>query len=289
MKRTNFYFSKIIFTAILLYISATLKSQVEQTENNRTRDKDLLDSLLNSEQLDSLPGKPMTYYSHGYSIRAKTIQQLVRDCVAFYTPLFPGKVFNEKIFLLNKSDWERLPFPQPYGLPHYTDINESLIVSADKNALSHLNNAQNETTSDSVVSGFDYVALHELGHYVFFTLYNIQKEHWFNEVMASYFLICYLQKENLPLDLVKTDPSFVPKYKRLEDFERLYARVGPQNYDWYQRKFIQLGYSLYPDLKTNLIKNVIENYSSNGKKLDAPVLFDSLAPQKMLEWRKGMQ
>ena len=73
------------------------------------------------------------------------------------------------------------------------------------------------------------------------------------------------------------------------DFEKLYGGVGPQNYNWYQRKFIELGYSLYPDFKTSLIEKVLANYSDNGKNLNSSDLLNSLAPKRMDEWQKEMQ
>ena len=202
---------------------------------------------------------------------------------------FPGDNYQVCINILDKTDWEKLPFPHPYGLPHFTDINQSIIVPADKNALSKLNNSQSQDENNDQPGGYDYVALHELGHYFFFTLHNLNKEHWLNETLASYYLICWLNANHLPLDLGKPDADFVPKYKTLEDFEKLYIRVGPKNYDWYQRKFIQLDYSLYPPLKVGLINDVLQNYATGGNNLDALSLFRNLSPEKMKDWLNGME
>jgi hypothetical protein len=93
----------------------------------------------------------------------------------------------------------------------------------------------------------------------------------------------------LTLDLGKENPDFSLQHKSLEDFEKLYARVGPQNYDWYQRRFIDLGFSLYPSLKTKLIRDVFENYSPSGKNSDPVDLFKSFSPKIMDDWLKGMK
>ncbi len=217
---------------LLLFVCIGISVQAQQPDH--AHDKQTLDSLLTSEHLDSLPGFPVTLYSHGYTVRAEAIQKLVRSCIQFYQSQFPGDLYIVQIEILNEKDWKRLPYPNPYGFPHFTDVNQSIIVSADKNALNRLNKMDDQQSNDSVTAGYDYVALHELGHYFFFTLHQIDKEHWLNETLASYYMICFLKDKHLVLDIGKENSEYSAKYKTLDDFEKLYFRVGPQNYDWYQ-------------------------------------------------------
>lgn len=286
MKKFGYRFSLLPFVIIAIVLNC-LSSQAQN--NDVGHDRKLLDSLLISEHLDTLRGLPVTLYSHGYTTRARAIQALVRSCIEFYKNQYPGDHYEVQIEILNEKDWKTLPFPQPYGFPHFTDVNQSIIVSADKNALNKLNKMDDQGTSDSTTAGYDFVALHELGHYFFFTLHQIDREHWLNEMLASYFMICYLKEKKLTLDIGKENPSFSPKHRTLADFESLYFRVGPQNYDWYQRRFIDLGYSLYPPLKTTLIQKVLTNYGKDGKKADGLSFIKSVAPATMEAWLKVMQ
>jgi hypothetical protein len=253
MKKILLRFSFVPLIMFLCFVSY-LSAKAQNTDNDRERK--ILDSLLWNEHLDTLQGSPVTLYSHGYTTRAKAIQALVGSCIGFYQMQFPRDRYAVQIEILNEKDWKTLPFPQPYGFPHFTEVNQSIIVSADKNALNRLNKMDDQQTNDSMTAGYDYVALHELGHYFFFTLHQIDKEHWLNEMLASYFMICFLKENNLTLDIGKENPSFSPRHKTLTDFETLYFKVGPQNYDWYQRRLIELGFLLYPQLKTRLIRYI---------------------------------
>lgn len=284
---------KIIFRllvtpfVLVLFVCCGLSAQAQQVNN--AHDKQMLDSLLTSENLDTLHDFPVTLFSRGYGVRAKAVQNLVKSCIRFYQAQFPGDLYKVQIEILNEKDWKTLPFPHPYGFPHFTDINQSIIVSADKNALNRLNKMDDQQSNDSITAGYDYVALHELGHYFFFTLHQINKEHWLNETLASYYMICFLKENHLLLDIGKENIAFSVKYKTLEDFEKLYFRVGPQNYDWYQRRLIDLGFLLYPQLKTKLIQDVLINYNIGGKNLDALTLMKDIDPPVMNEWLKEMQ
>lgn len=273
------------FGFILLCASLSLQAQNPAA----IHDKEMLDSLFTAEHLDTLPGLPVTLYTHGYTVRAKAIQALVSSCITFYHGLFPMDSYAVQIEIINEKDWKTLPFPHPYGFPHFTDVNQSIIVAADKNALNKLNKLSDQISADSTTEGYDYVALHELGHYFFFTLHQINKERWLNETLASYYMICYLKQFNLRLDIGKENPSYSPQHRSIADFEQLYIKVGPQNYDWYQRRFIDLDFLLYPQLKTNLIKEVINNYGAGGKNIDGMTLFKNLEPATMDLWLKNMQ
>jgi hypothetical protein len=133
--------------------------------------------------------------------------------------------------------------------------------------------------------------LHELGHIFIERANHIYiPEKWANEFIASYFAICFFEQyKNYP-GLPQMDQSCLqPKYKTLEDFQRLYNKVGGPNYAWYQGKFQVLGEKLYPKFKTELLKKFIYNYSAEGKKLDPLVLIQQLSPEITNQWLKGMK
>lgn len=287
---------KKIFEGLLLsFFILILKNVKAQDPQSARQNKIAINSILATEQLDKLEGRPTTFYSPAYEVRAKAIHQLVKNCISFYESHFPGKKFDLRVYVLNRTDWEKVPFGQPYGLIGYFPDNVLEIVCADKNALAHLVGAPDDPVkSDNIISGYDVGALHELGHYFLGTLYNLSssmKDQWLKEAMATYFMICYLKEKHIAPgteEMLKiTSP--LPMHTSLLDFQHLYLNVGPANYDWYQRKFAQLDFALYPQLKLELIKKVIENYSPGGKKLDGISLLKSLAPETMNKWLKEMQ
>ncbi len=261
-----------------------------QFKDSLLQNKKAIDSILLSEHLNKLAGKPPTFYSNGFHVRAAALQALVRNCMKFYEMHF-DKTFNVSIYVLNDSDWQKPPFGVPYGLPDYVPENKLEIIGAEKNALAHISGRPDDPEkSDSIVSGYDYVALHELGHYFFVTLNKLRTEKWLDEFLASYFLICYIQGNNIDFDLknfFKPDGDW--RHKTLEDFNKLYDNVGPANYDWYQKEFLQLGLQLYPQFRLGLINKITENYSLHGKHLTALMLLKNIAPVTTDNWLKEMQ
>ncbi len=282
-------FLSLIF--LLIAFSTINKDVCAQLRDSILQNKIAIDSILASEQLEKLKGEPVTYYSTGFEVRAKAIQQLISNCILFYETKFPDKKFNVRLYLLNKSDWEKPPFDEPYGMPFYNRRNIIMVVAAEKNALRRLTGLPDDPVkSDSILSTFDYQPIHELGHYFFFTLNNLYKEKWLNEFLATYFLICFIKEKNLVPELEdELKAGYSVAHKTLDDFQKLYGGVGPVNYHWYQCKFAQLGYKLYPQLKIGLIKNVIKNYSPGGENLEGISLLKKLAPEIMDEWLKEMQ
>ena len=280
------------FALVLLPFSFAIDSSTfAQQASTQEKSKNYIDSTLLSENLVSLKGNPSTLHSHGFDIRANTLQKLFNDCINYYERIFPEKKFAAHVYVLSKNDWERPSFEEPYGMPFYDPDYDILVIAAEKDALAKLSGLKDVTkTSDSVLTGLDYQPLHELGHYFFFTLYKINNKKWFNEFLATYFLICYLKERNLEPDLENELKADYPvEHKTLEDFQKLYLHVGPQNYHWYQSKFAKLGFMLYPQLKINLIKEVLNNYKPGGKDLSGITLLRDLAPETLNEWLKEMQ
>jgi hypothetical protein len=287
----------LLFTNFLLFIFGgsdcqTLDSLKIESEDSIQQIRKI-DSALATENLFKLNSRPETFYSVSYEARAKAVHKLVKDCILFYESRFPPKNFSVKLYVLNKADWEKVPFGQPYGLIGYFPGNNLEIIAAEKNAMARLVGAPDDSVkTDSVVSGYDMGALHELGHYFFITLNGMDKDLWFNEFIADYFMICYIKEKHVGFEIEEMAKITYssPQHKTLDDFQKFYASgLGPANYDWYQRKFAQLGFALYPKLKLELIKQILQNYSAVGKNIDCTELIEKLAPDIMNSWLKGMQ
>jgi hypothetical protein len=172
-------YKKYFFSNLLLGLSffVGLQSVCAQQTDNMKRNKEILDSVFKSENLVALHGNTNMFYSAGFDVRAKTIQNLFNGCIDFYQNIFPEKPFLVSVYLLNQADWNKQHFYFPYGLPFYDPGYDVLVIAADKDALAKLTGLKDiPKTPDSVLTGFDYQPLHELGHYFFFTLNNINKE-----------------------------------------------------------------------------------------------------------------
>lgn len=289
---------KLIITLTAFFL-CTICSYAQQNYNNaqqyyesEANEAAKIGSAINSFHWDTLSGKIPVLYSKNYKVRAKTLQSMVENCAEFYEPKFPKIKFDLYIMVLTKEDWYKIHLNElsSYGMPNYIPEINKLFIAADKKAVGKLF-GETDNTSGTHLSKFDCIALHELGHAF---LQNFNKLYtgklWADEFLASYFAICFFEEhKNYPGLPQVGESGYQPKYKTLADFERLYDKVGAQNYGWYQGQFQNLGYKLYPKFKTELLTKFIDNYSANGKKLDPLVLLQQLAPEKTNQWLKEME
>lgn len=250
--------------------------------------------ILAGLSLDTLHGKITVLYSRGYEVRAKAIDALIENCVRFYEQKFPGTIFQTQIVLIDSAAWERISIEgsermPPYGMPNNNSVIDKIFIAADKKAVAHLF-GQTDKLPDSVLSMFDNVALHELGHIFLINLKHTHFEkRWVNEFLASYFAICFLEEIHSKNGLPRVDlSSYQPNHKSLEDFERLYGQMDGPNFAWYHGKFTKLGYELYPKYKTDLL-NIFIASQSDGKKQDPLTLLKQRSPAITNQWLDEMK
>lgn len=266
-----------------------------QYQDSITQNKKAIDSLLIHEHLESLDGLPKTFYSKGFKVRAQALQKLVADCINFYQHNFPSHRFNVPLYVLDSKDWNEQLFGAPYSLPNYLPENNIIIIGAEKNALAKLSGQPTTTISDSIVSGYDYVAIHELGHYFLITLNHTRtRKKWMDEFVANYFMTAFIKEKRKSVYsqwqlMIDSNNIHTPPHRTLADFENLYDQVGPANYDWYQKKFVELAFQLYPYFKSELIKMVFENYAPRSKNTGALMFMKTMAPSVMKKWLMEMQ
>lgn len=288
--------SKILFTVVMLYANCSFAQQqfagAKGYYRFEAKEAARIGAAINAAHWDTLPGKIPVLYSKNSAVRAKAIQALVGECAEFYKPLFPKIKFDLYIMVLNQKDWNKIYLTSlsNYGMPNYIPEIRKLFAASDKRAVGKLF-GETDNTSDTHLSSFDCIALHELGHAFLQTFNKLYTGNlWSDEFLASYFAICFFEEHKEYPGLPQVgETGYSPKYKSLSDFERLYSNVGDQNYGWYQAQFQNLGYMLYPKFKTELIKKFIENNSVTGKKLSSIDLLKHLAPEIMNQWLKGME
>ena len=178
----------------------------------------------------------------------------------------------------------------PYGMPNSISNINKVFIAADKKAVAQLF-GQTDNLPDSILSMFDNIALHELGHIFLINLKHTHfEERWANEFLASYFAICFLEESHSKSGLPRVDLSgYQPHYKSLEDFERLYSQMNGPNFAWFQGKFVELGYELYPKYKTGLLNRFIVGQSVSGKDLNPLTLLKQLEPKITNQWLAEMK
>jgi len=250
----------------------------------------LLDDNLSKLSLGTIDGKIKTRYGQGYELRAKTLQTLLEKCCTYYEEKSSKVQFTVELLVLGEQDWNTLGTGIPYGLPTSLNSENKILIAGDKNYVGSLF-GKPDTLPDDILSEFDYIVLHELGHNYIEYLYEINVGyHWATEFIASYFAICYLEDTKSEMGLPELGSTgYIPQYRSLDDFERLYAGVGPQNYGWYQEKFIELGKQLYPTFKLKLIDKFINNFSHQGKRTEPEKFFKKLSPKITQSWLQQMQ
>jgi hypothetical protein len=286
MKRNVIFLTLVLLAGIIHGQGITDSSKILLGQYN---------ALLSGFSLDSIHGEITALYSKNYEVRAKAVHRLLNDCSKFYNKQFPDVLFNPQVLILDSPAWNTIARTIPnslpvYGLPDAEPKVNKIFIAADKKAVAELVGLH-DNLPDSILSEFDYIALHELGH-IFLLRYKKTFTHkrWADEFLASYFALCYLKQVNDTLGLPQLDQTgFKPKYKTLVYFDGLYEDVGPANYAWYQGKFQKLATQLYPVFKLKLLKAFINNYSGKGNTEDPLELLMHLSPSITKPWAEEMK
>lgn len=205
--------------------------------------------------LDSLAGPLPVHYSASFAARAAEVQTTLREGAQFFADSLrlPTEV---RVALLSRADWTRIS-QVPYGVP-YVQGGVVFIPAAGDGAISDdflrleagASPAVRARVGESGASFAenarritDLIGYHELGH-TYTSAYGIRPHtRWFSEFLATYFAYAFLARMRPPLAhgweammLAKLEAP-APTHTSLADFERLYIRVGPENYNWYQAAF----------------------------------------------------
>lgn len=199
--------------------------------------------------LPVIEGPITAHYSNGARTRADSLVAFLGQSVEF----FAGEVGLREDFalaVLDPESWAKVT-PIPYGMPFVSGPPYLVCFPADNNhELYRL--ISNGIAGSGLVAKFgmeepdlvnlfiSLIGFHELGHIYSKKLSLAYPNNWIFEFMASYFAYFYLDEnfprygqlwEEMSADLAD---RIEPAYRTLADFERLYVRVGVENYAWYQ-------------------------------------------------------
>lgn len=216
-------------------------------------------------ELDSLTAyKTKVYFSKGNDERAKVVTERLDNVIKFYDNLirFEPEV---TLLILNPADWPKYTTFPVYGMPHYDDKRELLIIASENNDFwksfipqidllpMELAERIKSTYVDendilTMQAFFDLLAIHELGHAFHIQAGLKMQRMWMGELFCNIFLHTYIaevETDQLPAltifpQMVISSGKDEYKYTTLLDIEERYEEIGknyPKNYGWYQSRW----------------------------------------------------
>ena len=290
-----------IFTVISL-ISALVHAPITpaQTSTRSAKTEEpTLESVLALKD-PSLPGKVVTYYTHGYKNRARLIQAFLTEERDFY-----ARELNIQLPLtvavLDAKQWERLNILDPYGVPTVTDFPPYVALLPANWSQNHLGmlpppsqsdpalvrrvHAAGSGWSDIFYQGFDAIIGHEFGHAAARTYGIRPPTHWFDEFLATYFEIAFVRQRRADLQFpveifFAINRNYPHPYTSLSDFESRYplSNTSPTNYAWYQAMFEQRIEQVYSEQGIEFLREVREIFPA-----DKPQTLSNSAVLEQLE------
>lgn len=273
------------------------------------------------DDLEALDGyKTKVFYSAGNYERAKTVAERMDKVLDYYNKVIAYEP-DVTLLILNPIDWPNHTTFPVYGMPHYDDKRELLIIASDNNkfwesfippvdllpkdlADKIKSTYVNQNNNLTMQPFFDLLAIHEIGHaYQFQAGLNVQRM-WMGELFCNILLHTYIA-ENEPdqLSALTVFPHMVIsagkeeyKYTSLNDIEERYEEIGekhPKNYGWYQSRWHSAAGEIYNEGGIDPFINLWKVFSEQKQKLDDASFVELLSNRVhqsvadvMLRWDK---
>lgn len=232
--------------------------------------------------LDSLAGPMPVHYSARFRRRAEEVQALLREGARFFADSL-GLQTQVRVALLSEADWRRIS-QVPYGMPYVQGgvvfvpaagdgaiADDFLRLEANASPAARAKVAETGVGfADNARRMTDLIGFHELGH-VYTSAYGIAPHtRWFNEFLATYWAYAFLHRVRPPLARgweamlqAKLDAP-APAHTLLADFDSLYIRVGPANYNWYQAAFALQAAEVFQAHGLGFLAQVREAFPAQG-------------------------
>jgi len=280
--------------------------------------------MLTAQPYNDLVGlagyKAKVYFSYGNDQRAKIVAARMDNVLNFYDKILPFEP-EVTLLILNPTDWPKHTTFPVYGMPHYDDTRDLLIMASENNdfwksfipPIDKLPKDLADKISSTYVdeSGnltmqpfFDLLAIHELGHaYHFQAGLNMQRM-WMGELFCNILLHTFIA-ENEPeqLPALTVFPQMVIgggkegyKFTSLSDIEERYEEIGqqyPQNYGWYQCRWHSAAGNIYDAGGVEAFVKLWNAFSEQKEKLNDEELANLLSNKVhqsvadvMLKWDK---
>jgi hypothetical protein len=203
--------------------------------------------------LSPLEGYPLpVLVSDGLELRAGPLAERVARAREFFTKLF-GVEPTGGLLVLAERDWDEHSGHPAYGMPNYEGGN--IVVAGEPSSFWRgFARALDEGGADSetlttaygpdidLSPFFDLLAVHELAHLCHSAVPFRFPTPWLMELFVNLALHTYVaEREPESLPQLETFPrefaalgSAGFAHTSVDDFNRLYVDVGPENYGWYQ-------------------------------------------------------
>ncbi len=152
----------------------------------------------------------------------------------------------------------------------------------DDQARTEMDNVYGKVDGEPDVSEFaDLLVVHELAH-LYHVLFPFEFPRlWLKELFANLCLHAYVaEAEPAQLPSLTTWPACMKllptarvRHHSLEDFERLYVGVGPENYGWYQLRLHAAARDVYDAEGTDALRRMYGTFAAqDGKMTDRRLL-----------------
>ena len=229
-----------------------------------------------------------TYYSPGTRERASQLASMADRSYTFLKGFFKANV-DLALLVLNPEDWNKRQPTIPYGTPFadlgavhfaagtakpFIEALEPMFTNCSSKLKKSLMSAvgQKEAAFSSAVQTFlDNLVVHEFTH-GFCEKRRINfGAAWLSELFANYTAYAFLKRfeaeYSKELRIFETLSKIfyeggrpIVKHTSLEDFERLYVRMGLLNFVWYHGKFFIGVFELYSKYGESFISNLIDTF-----------------------------
>ena len=192
-----------------------------------------------------------------------------------------------RLLVLSPEDWAEYAAVQTYGMPHSAE-GDTLIVGARTaeffqsigrmldDVVAPEQRAEMESIYGTVdgqpnMTPFaDLLVVHELGHLFHEQVPFDFPRLWLMELFANLCLHTYVaeaEPEQLPVWTMLPErmmelPTDRVRHRLLEDFERLYAGVGPENYVWYQCGLVVAAKSIYEAAGVDVLRRLYRTFAT---------------------------
>jgi hypothetical protein len=271
---------------------------------------------LQALKLPSLDGDIKVLYSDGFKERAHYLQRLAEAASAYLQkPEIIGVKLDLHIAVLGPDDWTKIS-QFPYGVCHIFPFPPTAVLPATgdnilvRGMLQYKDRVSAATSKhlkelgityeEAVPKFMDLIGFHEMGH-LYSDAYGLKTwpaNKWLSEFVATYLAYAYM-KENQPKLVKLWDRDTMMddiaqrnqrKYTSLAEFEKLYIKVGNDNYGWYQAKFQQMVSKIYQKMGITFIHALKKSLLQNPKSpTDDPLRLGQLDAifKGFTSWAKG--
>lgn len=238
--------------------------------------------------------KTKVYFSSGNDERAKIVADRMDRVLEYYYTLIAYEP-DVTLLILNPVDWPKHTTFPVYGMPHYDDKRNLLIMASENNEfwksfippIEQLPKELADKISSTYVDEngnltmqafFDLLAIHEIGHAYHFQAGIIVQRMWMGELFCNILLHTYIA-ENEPeqLSALTVFPQMVIaggkeeyKFTSLTDVEERYEEIGqkyPKNYGWYQCRWHSAAGNIYDAGGADTFVKLWNAFSSQKEKL----------------------